>query len=216
MSLPSKEEIHEKAEKLYIEEAVKKGLPPITPEESELKEGSYWERAKQQLMREPGRAEALEYLERMARDYGLRVVPERLAEKAEEPPIVERQLREEKAKRREVEKTLEARESEAHELERRVEVAMPVVEVAPPPIREPVAEGEMVIKKDCYPLFSRLWNEIKKGAAMEVGTVTVSQRTGLGSELINKALSYARVKQTDKIERLTDKLLECECFERRE
>ncbi|MEM1582923.1 MAG: hypothetical protein QXK89_10530 [Candidatus Bathyarchaeia archaeon] len=40
---PTEEEMLEKATELYMKERVVEGLPAITPEESELKEGGYYE-----------------------------------------------------------------------------------------------------------------------------------------------------------------------------
>ena len=48
--LPSKDEILARAIQLFMEEKARLGLPPITPEEDELKEGSYWTRARNELM----------------------------------------------------------------------------------------------------------------------------------------------------------------------
>ena len=59
-----------------------------------------------------------------------------------------------------------------------------------PPIEKPVPEEEIVIHRQCYNLFSRLWDEIRKGAAMEVSIPIVSKRTGIGAELIRKAISH--------------------------
>jgi hypothetical protein len=48
--MPSREEILAQATKLFMEERVRLGLPAITPEEEELKEGNYWDRARSELM----------------------------------------------------------------------------------------------------------------------------------------------------------------------
>ncbi len=119
-------------------------------------------------------------------------------------PELKEKLEEEKAKRAEAEKELAA--------ERQKLLAVkPAVEVAPPPIKEPVPEEEQVVKRECYEIFSRLWDAIKKGAAMEVGIPTVSRRTGIGAEFIRKALSFAYERQLEKIEELTNQLIECQC-----
>ena len=47
---PTKEEILARATKIFMEERAKLGLPPLTPEPEELREGSYWERARSELM----------------------------------------------------------------------------------------------------------------------------------------------------------------------
>ena len=48
--MPSREEILSRATQLFIQERSRLGLPAITPEESELKEGSYFEKARNELM----------------------------------------------------------------------------------------------------------------------------------------------------------------------
>jgi len=48
--MPSKDEILARATELFIQERTRLGLPAITPEESELKEGNFWERARNELM----------------------------------------------------------------------------------------------------------------------------------------------------------------------
>jgi len=91
----------------------------------------------------------------------------------------------------------------------------PPAELVPPPIPKPIPKGEQVIQRECYDLFSKLWNEIRAGAAMEVSIPEVSSRTGIATELIRKALSRARVKNLERVERLANKLLECECLKER-
>jgi hypothetical protein len=54
MVTPSKEEIRAKALELFMNEMYAKGMTDVpTPEDDELKEGSWWERAKEELMRSP-------------------------------------------------------------------------------------------------------------------------------------------------------------------
>lgn len=211
--MPTKEEILEKARQIFAEESRKAGMPIITPEEDELKEGSYYDRARDQLMRDVARAEELKYIEEMARDLGLRVVSKRIAERGEELAITEKELRQERKRRRLLQERLEKMATARREAERKVEVVVPAVTVAPPPIEKPIPKGEQVISKDCYPLFSRFWDAVRKGAAMEVSIPTVSRRMGIGAGLIRKAISHAYVKNIAEVERLANKLLECECLE---
>jgi hypothetical protein len=49
--LPTKPEIIERAKEKFLEEQARMGLPTITPEEQELKEGGYFEGARAELMR---------------------------------------------------------------------------------------------------------------------------------------------------------------------
>ncbi len=106
--LPTRGEIRDKAVEIFMEEAIKKGLPAVTPEEEELREGSFWERARDQLMRE--RTAALDaersYLEQMASELGLKIVPAQVAERVEELKDTMEKLREEQRRRREAEKAL--------------------------------------------------------------------------------------------------------------
>ena len=81
-----------------------------------------------------------------------------------------------------------------------------------PPVEEPVPKEQQVVQKKCYPYFRDLWDEIRKGAAMEVSIPIVSERTGIGTELIRKAISHAHIKNIEKVERLANRLLECECL----
>jgi hypothetical protein len=119
-------------------------------------------------------------------------------------PALKAELEEEKAKRREAE--IKAEEEKA-----KAEAVAVAVEVAPPPIKEPVPAEEQVVKKECYEYFRKLWDEIKKAGAMEVGIPTVSGRTGIGARFIRKALTYAYEKQLEKIDKLANELIECQC-----
>ena len=105
------------------------------------------------------------------------------------------------------------KEMPPEELKRRagVEAFVEAVEVAPPPVKEEALPREVVVKRECYKYFSKLWNEIKRAAAMEVSIPVVSEMTGMGADLIRKALSYAYWKQVEKIERLANELIECQC-----
>jgi hypothetical protein len=58
-TLPSKEEILQRAQEMHKEELVKKGLPALSAEESELKESGTFEEARTDLMRgEKSKADA--------------------------------------------------------------------------------------------------------------------------------------------------------------
>lgn len=48
--MPTKEEILERATSMYMMDLARTGMPAITPEEDELKEESYWDRARNDLM----------------------------------------------------------------------------------------------------------------------------------------------------------------------
>ena len=119
-------------------------------------------------------------------------------------PALKAELEEEKIKRREAE--IKAEEEKA-----KAEAVAVAVEVAPPPVKEPVPAEEIVVHRDCYEIFSKLWNEIKKAGAMEVGIPTVSGRTGIGASFIRKALAYSYEKQLEKIDKLANELIECQC-----
>lgn len=72
-------------------------------------------------------------------------------------------------------------------------------------------ELERILKPECRELYSKLWDNIKKVAAMEVAIPVVSERTGLGSEIIRKAIARSRYDLIDKIEKLVNNLMECDC-----
>jgi len=188
----------------------------VTPEDSELKEGSFWKRAQEELMRNTEKAEALKYLSEAASEIGMKVVPEALAEKATDLPIVESQLQREKQKSRKLGEDLTVAIRQSDDLRRRLE-AMPIIgpaipEAVPPPIMEPPRKGEMVIIRDCYPVFRELWNLIRKQAATSQASRVVKERTGLGIELISRGLSITKAKDTMRTEALVNRLLECECL----
>ena len=54
MRLPSKDEILDLARKMYMEDCVRHGVQPLTPEEDELREMGYLERARLALMHRNG------------------------------------------------------------------------------------------------------------------------------------------------------------------
>jgi hypothetical protein len=119
-------------------------------------------------------------------------------------PALKAELEEEKIKRREA-------EIKAEEEKKKAEAVAVAVEVAPPPIKEPVPAEEQVVRRECYETFRKLWDEIKKAGAMEVGIPTVSGRTGIGASFIRKALAYSYEKQLEKIDKLANELIECQC-----
>ena len=49
-AMPTREEIHVKAEKMYLEDRTRAGLAPITPTRTELSEGNYIVKAQRELM----------------------------------------------------------------------------------------------------------------------------------------------------------------------
>jgi alpha-galactosidase/6-phospho-beta-glucosidase family protein len=227
MSLPSKEEIEEAARKLFMEERAKKGLPPVTPTEQELKEGSYWERARKALMLSK-EAEELskqrKYIEELAATLGLRVIPEEQLEKMLKPTEeaaklkaeIERLRKEaEEAKRIAEEERRKAEEErkKAEEIIKKVKAEIPPLPIAPPPAPPPPTarrRERMVISPECNEIFKSLWKEVEKAASMNVGIAILGDRRG-GAGLIKKALSRATLETSIKIESLANQLLECEC-----
>lgn len=93
MRMPSKSEILDLARKMYMEDCIKHGIEPLTPEENELREMGYFERARLALMRRLGygfeeerfRADEVNYARKLLEDSGYVVVPraeyERIMEK---------------------------------------------------------------------------------------------------------------------------------------
>lgn len=74
--LPSKSEILQRALAKDMEKQFRAGLPGITPEESELKESGTFQEAREDLMRDPAQvSEQLKYLDQMAEDLKLKVIP---------------------------------------------------------------------------------------------------------------------------------------------
>jgi len=199
-----------------MQEKIKAGIITITPTEKELKEGSYWDRARNQLMRETEKAEVLKYLEKTAAELNMRVVDEKLAEEATSLPTVESRLRQERKKTRKLTEDVKALVRESSELKERLARA-PIVgpgepHAVPAPIREPPRRGEMVVSRDCYPLFDRLWKTIQRQATMEHGTRVVSNRTGIGARLIGRSLMAAKGRNLLRQENLIDQILACECI----
>jgi hypothetical protein len=221
--MPTREEIEEAARKLFMEERAKKGLPPSTPTEEELKEGSYWERARRELMatREKALAEQRKYVEEMAAEFGLRVVPEEQLEKMLEPTEEAAKLRAEIERlRREAEEAKRIAEEErrrAEEAQKAVKILR--VEAVPPPVAPPPApppitarrKERMVISPECNEIFKRLWKEVEKAASLNVGAVELGTARAGGVAMIRKSLSRAFWETNMKIERLANELLECEC-----
>lgn len=93
MRMPSKSEILDLARKMYMEDCIKHGIEPLTPEENELREMGYFERARLALMRRLGygfeeerfRSDEVNYARKLLEDSGYVVVPraeyERIMEK---------------------------------------------------------------------------------------------------------------------------------------
>ena len=83
MKLPSKDEILDLARKMYMEDCVRHGIQPLTPEEDELKEMGYFERARLALMRRDGygfeerfREDEVNWARKVLEDNGYVVIPE--------------------------------------------------------------------------------------------------------------------------------------------
>jgi len=81
--LPSKDEILDLARKMYMEDCVRHGIQPLTPEEDELKEMGYFERARLALMRRDGygfeerfREDEVNWARKVLEDNGYVVIPE--------------------------------------------------------------------------------------------------------------------------------------------
>jgi Asp-tRNA(Asn)/Glu-tRNA(Gln) amidotransferase A subunit family amidase len=169
-----------------------------------------------------------DFRRRMREAVGMRTEQARLRRELREmssrlKEVSERLRAEEERRRREAERALEEERRRLEEerrrkeeAERRAAVAVQAVQVAPPPVKEAVERGEMAVSRDCYDYFSKLWNAVKKGAAMEVAIPTVSSRTGFGADLIRRSLSYAQTRNALRIEELANKLFECECLRRKE
>jgi hypothetical protein len=221
--MPTKEEIEEAARRLFMEERAKKGLPPSTPTEEELKEGSYWERARRELMatREKALAEQRKYVEETAAELGLRVIPEEQLEKMLKPTEEAAKLRAEIERlRKEAEEAKRIAEEErrrAEEAQKAVKVLR--VEAVPPPVAPPPApppvtarrKERMVISPECNEIFKRLWKEVEKAASLNIGAVELGTAREGGVAMIRKSLSRAFWETNIKIERLANELMECEC-----
>lgn len=140
--MPTKEEILARATEIFMEERAKLGLPAITPEESELREGSYWERARSELM-SGIRSELERYLseleseaEKVREELGIEKpppVPERLTELENKLARLERRY-----------KTTKERLKKAEEELRKIREKKPPV--APPPPKPPPAPPPPVPK----------------------------------------------------------------------
>jgi hypothetical protein len=95
VKFPSKDEILDLAKKMYMEDCAKHGIQPLTPEEDELKEMGYFERARLALMRrdaygfvaeqERFKSDEVNWARKVLEDNGYVVVPvadyERMVEK---------------------------------------------------------------------------------------------------------------------------------------
>jgi hypothetical protein len=81
--LPSKDEILDLARKMYMEDCVRHGIQPLTPEENELKEAGYFERARLALMRrdsygfeaERFKSEEVNWARKVLEENGYAVIP---------------------------------------------------------------------------------------------------------------------------------------------
>ena len=148
--LPTKEEILEKATRIFVEEFLKThpGEAPPTPTEKELKEGSYWDRARRELM-SSARSQLEKYL------HYLESEAEKIREalKIEKPAPPEERIRElelEVSTLREKYKAARKRLKEAEEEIRRLEEKLrrappppppkPPVKAPPPKVLPPVPE----------------------------------------------------------------------------
>jgi hypothetical protein len=80
-TLPTKEEILERAKEKFMDEQSRRGLPAITPEESELKESGLFEVARSELMRSDktkADSQILQYIGELRNEleqFGFTVVP---------------------------------------------------------------------------------------------------------------------------------------------
>jgi len=95
VKFPSKDEILDLARKMYMEDCVRHGIQPLTPEEDELREMGYFERARLALMRRHGydfmaeqerfKSDEVNWARKVLEDSGYVVVPvadyERMVEK---------------------------------------------------------------------------------------------------------------------------------------
>ena len=108
MVTPTRDEIRAKALELYMQEAYRTGLKDIpTPEDYELKEDNYWQRAQRELMTSPEAAatdELLSYLEYSASELEEVAVKsedlKKLLEASRELESVEEKIRDLKRKRK--------------------------------------------------------------------------------------------------------------------
>jgi len=74
--MPTKKEILDVACKMYIEDCIRNGVEPLTPEEHELKEAGYYERAKLYLMRNIHADELEEKFKQDQINYAIRILEE--------------------------------------------------------------------------------------------------------------------------------------------
>lgn len=140
--MPTKEEILERATTMYMMDLARTGMPAITPEEDELKEESYWDRARMDLMSgarsllEEGLAHLESEAESIRDELGIKPAP---------PPKAVRELEEQldsvTARLRDTRTRLkEARET----IEKLREIKVPPKVIAPPPPEKPVCPAHKV------------------------------------------------------------------------
>jgi len=72
-------------------------------------------------------------------------------------------------------------------------------------------EVERILKPECRQLYSKLWDDIKKVAAIEVAIPVVSESTGVGAAIIRSAVSRSRFEIAEKVEKRVNELLICDC-----
>jgi len=78
--LPTRREIEKRAKEMHMSRSAIHGLPAITPEHAEVKESGNYHRARMDLMRSDEGAysgQQRQYLETMAGEMGLKVIPKR-------------------------------------------------------------------------------------------------------------------------------------------
>jgi len=78
--LPTRREIEKRAKEMHMSRSALHGLPAITPEHAEVKESGNYHRARMDLMRSDEGAysgQQRQYLETMAGEMGLKVIPKR-------------------------------------------------------------------------------------------------------------------------------------------
>jgi hypothetical protein len=96
-------------------------------------------------------------------------------------------------------------------LEEEKRKASAAAEATPPPVKEPVTQKEVVVSRECYEIFSKLWNEIKRTAALEASVHILAARSGVGTEYLRQSLSYYYRNTMGKLGKLANDLIECEC-----
>jgi hypothetical protein len=177
---PTKEEIYAKALEIFMQEMYASGMQDVrTPEENELKEGSYWDRARLELMRSPElrawekEVEALEMAASQAEEVGVSAdTLKKLLEASRDLSQTEKLLAE--AKRKEREKRKQA-EEKVTELETQLATAREEAKKKPAlkiRILQNFKEGIEYFKKgDVLETHNVDWalNKIQQGLAERVG-----------------------------------------------